>query len=214
MAAKKNWKEGEIIATFHLQKTNIATPLMQAWLSVAVPKFDAREQGNFDNLFGKVHNITSWSEEDLKMKFISPVLELSTMLTDSKNCVSFFDKSLSAVINGYKLSVKTDFVIAKGVLDYLQKPYFHFQEYKPEKKPTGDSMAQLIEAFLIAQTLNKNDKPIYGCEVNGAIWKFVVMEDKKYCVSHGYDSTDKEDLLQIIGILRKFKYILETELLD
>jgi hypothetical protein len=41
-----------------------------------------------------------------------------------------------------------------------------------------------------------------------------VLKDKTYCVSKAYEATDREDLFQIIAILRKFKDILETELLD
>lgn len=147
------------------------------------------------------------------MKFISPVLELGKV-TEDINFVSFFDKKLAATVKGYKLTVRVDFVIAKGLMDYMQKPYFHFQEYKPNKNPTGDSMAQLLEAFLIAQENNADGKPLYGCEVNGADWTFVIMEGQTYCLSKTYDSTEKDDLLQIIAILRKFREILETRLLD
>lgn len=75
-------------------------------------------------------------------------------------------------------------------------------------------MAQLLEAFLIGQAKNNDDKPLYGCEVIGTIWRFVVMQGRTYCVSRMYDSTTKEGLLQIIAILRKFKEILETRLLN
>ena len=218
MARKKEWKEGEMIATFHLTKIrNGESPLMQEWLNVNVPIFTPFEQDSFDKSFQKISkNYEGWSEEDLKMKFISPVLELGDVL-DGDKFVSFFDKSLDEKVEGYKLSVKADFVIAKGVLDYMQRPYFHFQEYKPKKNPTGDSMAQLLEAFLIAQTKNKKDGieiPLYGCEIVGKLWTFVTMESKEYCVSKSYDCTEREELLQIIAILRKFKEILETRLLD
>ena len=105
-------------------------------------------------------------------------------------------------------------MVATGILDKPEKPYFHFQEYKPHKKPTGDSMAQLLEAMLIAQKENSNEKPIYGCEIMGAMWRFVILEGKTYCISKAYDCTEKDELLQIIAILRKFRHILETELLD
>jgi hypothetical protein len=203
-----------MILTFKLNKIDtLYTPLMQEWLSVTPAEFEGWELGSFEHLIQKVNKITTWGEEDLKMKFISPVLELGRVMED-KNFTSFFDKKLTGKVAGYSLSVKADFVIAKGMLDYMEKPYFHFQEYKPEKNPTGDSMAQLLEAFLIAQAHNKDGKPLYGCEVNGATWKFVTMEDRSYCVSKSYDSADKEDLLQIIAILRKFREILETRLLD
>jgi hypothetical protein len=104
-------------------------------------------------------------------------------------------------------------MLAKGILDVFETPYFHFQEYKPYKNPSGDSMAQLLEAFLIAQESNKNNKPIYGVDIMGANWRFVTMEGKDYCISKAFDSVDKGDLLTIIAVLRKFKHILETRLL-
>ena len=74
-------------------------------------------------------------------------------------------------------------------------------------------MAQLLEAFLIGQTENQDKNPIYGCEVNGYKWHFITMEGKDYCISKPYIAVIKEDLLQIIAILRKFREILETRLL-
>lgn len=217
MARKKEWKEGEMIFTFQLTKIQQGqTPVMQEWLNVAPPTFTDAEQISFDKSLQKViQNHEGWSEEDLKMKFISPVLELGQVL-DGDKFVSFFDKALEETVEGYKLSVKADFVIAKGVLDFMVRPYFHFQEYKPQKNPTGDPMAQLLEAFLIGQTKNKKEGieiPMYGCEIIGRQWVFVTMEGKEYCVSKAYDSTEKDELLQIIAILRKFKQILETKLL-
>lgn len=71
---KKEWYEGEIILAFGLTKiTNNYTPILSEWLTVDAPIFDAREQGNFEYLLLKTANISTWSEDDLKMKFISPV---------------------------------------------------------------------------------------------------------------------------------------------
>lgn len=217
MARKKEWKEGEMIYTFHLTKIRKGqTLLMQEWVNVPTPTFTNTEQEIFDrSLYKVIQNNETWSEEDLKMKFISPVLELGRIL-DGDTFVSYFDKALEEEVEGYKLSVKADFVVAKGVLDFMLRPYFHFQEYKPQKNPTGDPMAQLLEAFLIGQTKNKKEGieiPLYGCEIIGKQWTFVTMEGKEYCVSKTYDCTEKEDLLQIIAILRKFREILETRLL-
>ena len=206
-----------MIATFNLRKIdNAITPLMKEWLTVDLPKFDIVEEGIFQKLRAKSNKIATWKEEDYKMKFISQVLELGQVMEGEK-FVSFFDKSFAAEVEGHKLSIKADFVIAKGVLDYLQKPYFHFQEYKPQKNPTGDPMAQILEAFLIAQVENKkegSENALYGCEIVGANWRFISMEEKTYCVSKSYDCSDDEDLLKIIAILRKFKMILETRLLN
>jgi len=213
MAKKKVWREGEMVLVFGLSKIDrVYTPLMKEWLEVGLPVFDERDQAYFERIAQKTNKVTTWSEEDLKMKFITHILDLGGVL-DDKGFASFFDKKLAAVVAGYPLSVKADFVVAQGVMDYMERPFFHFQEYKPDKNPTNDSMAQLLEAFLIAQAQNDDGKPLYGCEVNGAIWRFVTMEGKSYCVSESYDSTRREDLGLIIAILRKFREILETRLL-
>ena len=215
MAKKKEWREGEMILTFGLTKIDRSiTPTMTDWLNAPMPAFDEREKGNFRLLALKTNKVDTWSEEDLKMKFISHILEFGGMMDEDRGFVSFFDKKLEAVVEGIRLSVKADFVVAKGILDFMQRPFFHFQEYKPEKNPTGDPMAQLLEAFLIGQTQNDDGKPLYGCEIIGKSWRFVTMESKNYCVSKSYDSTEEDDLLQIIAVLRKFRMILETRLLD
>ena len=126
----------------------------------------------------------------------------------------FRSRTVQETVDGYFLKTKTDFMLASGTVGRFKSPYFHFQEYKPLKNPTGDSMGQLLEAFLIAQKQNNNAKPMYGCEVIGGAWRFVILKDKTYCVSKSYECTEREDLFQIIAMLRRFKDILETELLD
>jgi hypothetical protein len=69
-----------------------------------------------------------------------------------------------------------------------------------------------LEAFLCAQTMNQTAKPLYGCTITGKYWEFMVFNEKTYTLSESYDCTKKADLMRIIAILRKFKYILETEL--
>ena len=213
--AAKAWREGELIEIFKLTRiTTYQTPLMQEWLDVSTPELNVGEQYNFDRIFLKAQQrISGWSEEDLKMKFISPVLDLG-YLNDDDKIIGYFDKIISATVDDIKLVVKSDFMLAKGILDVFKTPYFHFQEYKPQKNPTGDSMAQLLEAFLIAQEVNQNGKPMYGIDINGRTWQFVTMEERTYCISKSFDVTDKTDLLAVISILRKFRYILETRLLD
>lgn len=127
MARKKEWREGEIILTFKLNKIDRHhTPIMEEWLSVSDPEFDTVEKGIFERLLHKATKVSVWTEENLKMKFISPILELGHVL-DSDNFVSFFDKLLESEVQGYKLSVKVDFLIGSGLLDYMETPYFPFQ---------------------------------------------------------------------------------------
>ena len=213
--ANKNWKEGEIIRTFNLNRIyGRPTPLMKEWLDVDTPILNIPEAYNFERALSKLEkSFTGWNEEDLKIKFIGPVLELGSMIDDDI-VIGYFDKTISATVEGIKLTVKSDFMLARGTLEFFETPYFHFQEYKPYKNPSGDSMAQLLEAFLIAQEKNKNGLPLYGVDIMGKQWQFVTMEGKDYCISKTFDAVDREDLLAIIAILRKFRYILETRLLD
>ena len=211
----KSYKEAELIKTFHLTRlVKVQTPRMLDWLNAEPALFSVVEQFMFDSLYDKaVDNIAGWGEEDLKMKFISWVLPLGH-LTDNGRFLTYFEKTIFATVEGHYLCTKSDFMVATGILDIPENPFFHFQEYKPHKNPTGDSMAQLLEAMLIAQVKNANEKPIYGCEIIGERWRFVIMDGKSYCVSAAFDCTVKEKFLQIIAILRKFRHILETELLD
>jgi hypothetical protein len=213
--AGKNWQEADLIETFQLKRIKAyQTPLLKEWLDVLPPELNIPEQYNFDMIFNAaVKSIEGWSEEDLKMKFLSPVLVLGHLSDDDK-VVGFFDKTISATVAGIPLTVKSDFMLARGLLNRYKTPFFHFQEYKPQLNPAGEPMAQLLEAFLIAQVKNENGKPIYGAEINGAYWRFVVMEDKSYCISNTYEATKKEDLLSIISILRKFRTILYEKLMD
>jgi hypothetical protein len=211
---RKEWSEGELIRTFALNRiVTVQTPLMQEWLDVQTPELNTVEQYIFDKSLNKAQKyIAGWYEEDLKMKFISPILELGH-IEDDDTTKGFFDKIISATVENIRLTVKSDFMLAKGTLDFFETPYFHFQEYKPHKNPTGDSMAQLIQAFLIAQEKNKNGKPLYGIDIVGKQWSFVVMEGKDYCISETFNSIIKTDLLTIIAVLRKFKHTLEARLL-
>lgn len=214
-SSSRNWREGELIDVFHLNRIKeYRTPLMEEWLDVQKPELNIGEQYAFDNTYKKaLKSIEAWSEEDLKMKFIAPVLELGHMVDDDK-VIGYFDKIISATIDGIKLTVKSDFMLAKGILNVVKTPYFHFQEYKPQLNPSGEPMAQLLEAFLIAQEKNKNNKPLYGVEIIGKQWSFVVLDNKDYCISNAFDATDKNELLSIIAILRKFKVILYEQLMD
>jgi len=209
----RNWQEGELIEAFNLKPLITSSELMIEWLDTLPLVLNSNEEYIFDKTLNKaIKDLKGWSEEDLKMKFISPILDLGYMLQDDK-IISYFDKIIWADVEGIRLTVKSDFMLARGIMNIHKEPYFHFQEYKPNKKPTGDSMAQLLEAFLIGQAKNSRAIPMYGVEIVGAIWRFVIMEGKEYCVSEAFESTKREHLLQIIAILRKFRHILETRLL-
>ncbi len=217
MAKKiKPYKEFDLIRLFDLQRLvgNQAHPLLQEWMSVSDITLTISEQETFDAILeDAMQNIHNWHEEDLKMQFIAFVLRLGH-LKNTARYHPYFERVVEAIVSENFLKVKTDFMIASGVLDSPEVPYFHFQAYKRQTDPNGDPIGQLLAAMLIAKELNQSDKPIYGCYVMGKLWNFMVLEKTTYCISKSYDCTERDDLLQIIAILRKFKEILETRLLD
>lgn len=215
MAKKiKQYDEGELIKMFGLTRLsgNTATPLMQE-LTSARTELNAAEQYLFDDITENLlSQIVGWNEEMLKMNLIAFVLRLGH-LKETLHYKTYYKSILEATVDGYFLKVKADMMIAAGILERPETPYFYFQEYKKQKDPKGDVTAQLLEACLIAREKNQNGKPLYGCTVNGKYWEFLIIEARTYCISKSYDCTDKEDLLQIIAMLRKFKEILDTRLL-
>ncbi len=208
--------EGDLILAFGLTRLvgNQKNPLMQEWTGINLPTLSLSEQELLENIFAEVEKgVEGWNEEELKFKLISIVMRLGHLTSNGKY-LTFCDREIYATVEGKYLYVKPDFMIAKGALDRHQTPYFYLQEYKKLKDPSGDPVPQLIEGFLIAMHENQNGKPMYGCTVTGAYWEFFVMEGKTYCISDSYDCRNKEHLLKIISILRKYKEILETRILD
>jgi hypothetical protein len=211
----KSYNEAELIRLFGLKRLtgNNKHPLMQQWLNTSTT-LNTHEQYWFEEISKDLgQKIIGWNEEMLKMNFISFILRLGH-LVETEHYKPYFESLLSAEVEGHFLKVKTDMMIASGIMEYPDVPYFYFQEYKKAKDPKGDVTAQLLEAFLIAQAQNLNSKPLYGCTVVGKFWEFAIFENKTYCISDTYDATKNADLLQIIAILRHFKHILDTKLLD
>lgn len=215
MAKKiKQYGEAELIKMFGLKRLvgNNQHALMQE-LTQTQTILTAGEQYLFDDVFVDLaEKIGGWNEEMLKMNLIAFILRLGH-LRETDEYKTYYESTIEATIENNFLKVKTDMMIAKGILEIPETPYFYFQEYKKVKDPKGDVTGQLLEALLIAQEKNNNGKPMYGCTVFGREWEFYVMIGRTYCISKPYNCTDKDNLLQIIAVLRKFKEILETRLL-
>ena len=62
--------------------------------------------------------------------------------------------------------------------------------------------------MLIAQKLNDNKKILYGSYLFGSRWRFCTLNDKNYCQSREYNADEREDLMQIVFILRKLKELI------
>jgi len=208
----KEYNESELADKFGLERVFGIFPRLNSWLESA-----HNTEIEYPKLFEQLHTeliekVDYWNEDELEFFFIGPLIK-NFINYRSKDFLVYAERTISAIVKGEFLKVEADLIIAKGKGEVLKTPYFCFHEYKRTKKNPADPIAQVLEAMLIAQEMNKNGKPVYGAYVIGKDWYFMVMEGKEYCISESYSATNKQELLQIIAILREFRVILETTLL-
>lgn len=200
-----------LIETFSLIRLFEPTSLMNEWLS-ATGVLNDMEKSLLYEVQGKlIKSADFWNEEELKMQFIS----FMTFLAHFDEPINtYYDREISEIIDENYLNCKADMMLSKGIGELIKTPYFFMHEYKREKKYSGDPIGQMLGAMLIGQAKNANQKPIYGCYVQGRYWYFCVLEGKTYTISKGFDASEKEDIEQIIFILRKLKTIILEKLMD
>lgn len=216
MATKKfQWNEGLVMDTFGLSRLNSqAMPLLTDWLMTNEDLSDI-DPHYLEKLRSRAEaEVDAWNEEELKMRYLSFIVDFANYTEKDREYRIYFERPISAEVEGHKINVVVDFMIAQGVRDYVKKPYFCFHEYKREKKYNDAPIAQVLLAMLAAQEHNKNNKPIYGAYIIGKNWHFMTMENKNFAISKSFDCTQQDDLYCIISILRKFKHIIQTQLLD
>jgi len=149
-----------------------------------------------------------WNEEELKINFIGLIF-LVAQLDEPKKVRTFFERSLSGTVNNVAISVTVDCMVASpkrsGTPD---RPYFFMQEFKRSRTDSRDAEGQMLAAMILAQDMNQDSLPMYGCWLQGKNWYFTVLNGVEYCVSRQFDATREPDLLQIVFILRKLKALI------
>ena len=121
----------------------------------------------------------------------------------------FYERPLAGVVRGTSLSVVCDAMLATPFgINTPKAPYFFLQEFKKGKKAQDDAEGQMLIAMLIAQEQNKDNKPLYGCYLQGRFWYFASLHGTQYCLSKAYDATQTDQLIQIIHILQNLKSII------
>lgn len=210
---KIKWTESILCVHFNLKSVLSKHPLLEEWLDVSNNLTEAEKAQLEEHRAELEANVSFWNEEELKIKFLAFILRMADY-DHSTKYRTYLDRDISAIVQGEPLLTKADFMISKGVGDYYTAPYFCFHEFK-RKKNADDPIAQVLMAMLISQEKNKNDKPIYGCYIMGANWYFMLIQGDTYAqMTSPLRATNKNELQEILLILRKFKVILETQLQD
>ncbi len=203
--------EPNLARRFGLTRVFEDTPLLVEWLN-ATGSINERDLSILVESQAKlIENADSWNEEELKMQFISLVMFIAKF---SNLIRIYYDREISETIEGEFLLCKSDMMLSKGIGELIETPYFFMHEYKREKKYSGDPVGQMLGGMLIAQAKNADNKPIYGCYVQGRHWYFSILEGKKYIISEGFISSKMSEVQQIIFILRKLNTIILERLMD
>ncbi|MDX2303894.1 MAG: hypothetical protein NW226_13895 [Microscillaceae bacterium] len=208
----EKWKTEEVELTFGIKYLR-STPLMQDWLQFQQPLDPADEQTAEKLRLFLQEFANFWNEEDMKVFFIVPVLQIVNFYAPDKYR-TFMEVTLQANLvdaqhNPCTLRGRVEMVVATGKQD-PQIPFFFLNEYKAQRKVITDPQGQLLIAMLAAQAKNNGKNlPIYGVYNIGQNWFFVILENKEYSVSKQFDATDPADLKQIINMLQYVKAHIE-----
>jgi hypothetical protein len=210
----EKWKTEEVKRTFGVRETpNL--PALQEWLGAGRQATEAEKTQVLALLEPLTRYVDYWSEEDLKVFFIIPLLQIVNFAEYGKYR-PFLEATFGADIedaNQEDLYVRgrVEFVVATGEQD-PQTPFFFINEYKPQLKTQNDPKGQLLIAMLASQAKNKPfDIPIYGLYTIGRNWYFVVLVGKEFSVSKQYDATDEHMIWDIFSAIKQVKtYINEN----
>ena len=127
---------------------------------------------------------------------------------------TFYERKFSGKVNDITISLIVDCMLASPKNSGQPKlPYFFMQEFKQSlgdghERNVAPPEGQMLAAMILAQELNKDNKSLYGCWIQGRIWYFTVLNGKEYCVSKLFDASNAEGLVQIVFILRKLKDLI------
>ncbi len=199
----EKWDIDDVERTFGI-RAKATLPLLEEWCS-ARHEIRPEEEYTITILREDLQlNVDLWNEDELKFKFIAPLISLIRYNTERFR--AFTQRTLSATLNGVKINGRVDFVIATGKANPLQ-PFFFLHEYKKARGSDNDPLAQLLVEMLAARELNAIKYPLYGCYVVGRAWYFVVLEGDFYAETAPYLATG-DGLLAIFSILREAKFII------
>ena len=126
----------------------------------------------------------------------------------------YSQRLIKGIVGEYELYGRPDGLISSGRRE-PEKPFFAFQEhystwYDPDgERNVAPSAGQVLAAMLVGQSLNPTPQiPLYGCYINGSIWKLVTLVGKEYTISNGFNALT-DDIFDIFRLLKSLKEIVK-----
>ena len=181
---------------------NLDKSIFKHWFAYSVSLDDVEPL--FINLIQENESlIDSYSEEDLKVNFLVPILNKVHFKSFENNIRDFYELPLKYETDDFIFSGSTDFVVSSGLVK-SKTPYFFIQEFKRSEE-YGNPRPQLLAELISAVELNQW-QIIKGAYIIGAMWHFVILEklgknQYQYFVSQNFDSMRLDDLTAIYNHL-------------
>ncbi|MEM8527764.1 MAG: hypothetical protein AAGG68_24190 [Bacteroidota bacterium] len=177
----------------------------EKWFDYAYELSKEEEEFLFSLLEDERLLIHGFSEEELKAKFIVPLLNKVKFKTDK--IADWYERSIRATVNDLDIGGKTDFLVASGKKE-PKLPYFFIQEFKPSES-TSSPHDQLLAELLVAIELNEESQ-VLGAYVVNELWRFMLLRKNTdntytYFLSSGYNCLNKEDLKKLYISLQGVK---------
>ena len=204
---KLGYDPSDIALAYNLQVNN-GCEFLNSWISSTYTLNDF-EEAFFEKIYKDAHvDAGYWNEEELKIKMVGLLFSLADIEVAGKAKV-FYERPISKTVGNHDLAVICDCLVATPLpFNKPTKPYFFLQEFKKKRGEKNDPEGQLLTAMLISQEQNQDNKPIYGGYLFGSLWNFATLLGNQYCVSREFNATRRDDLLQIIFILRHIKELI------
>ncbi len=191
-------RDRELHALFEIEKT-LDVQKFEAWFHTSIDLEHDIHMFLNELLDQNKLLIESYSEEDLKVHMIVPILNKVRFTSYEKHVRDFYELPMTYATNRFILSGTVDFVVSEGLVE-SKKPYFFIQEFK-RNEDYGNPRPQLLAEMISALELNDWTR-IKGAYIIGGSWHFVILEKLahdhyQYVISQNFDSTKLDDLTSI-----------------
>lgn len=195
-------RDADLKKLFDIER-NLDNGIFDEWLNNTVEIDESAEKFLECLLEDNKPLIEIYSEEDLKINFIAPILNKVRFKSFEKKIRDFYELHITYKTNRFILTGTVDYAVSKGLTD-SKKPYFFIQEFKRSEE-YGNPRPQLLAELISAVELN-DWKFIKGAYITGGNWHFVILEKLnigkyQYFISQNFDSTKLSDLKLIYGNL-------------
>jgi hypothetical protein len=159
-------RDTELKKLFEIEQ-KLDEQIFEEWFNYPI-EIDSSVEVFLTNLIKKNKFLVErYYEEDLKIYYITPLLNKINVLLKDKEIRGFYELPMTYKTSEFILNGTCDFVVSKGLIE-SKKPYFFIQEFKRHEE-YGNPRPQLLAELISAVELN-DWQFIKGAYITGAHW--------------------------------------------